>query len=404
MVGSLAVFVILPLLEGSHHLLSGVPQAIATLGRAGMKVWMLTGDKVETAINIGLSCNLISVNMELMQIEAEDEAKVESILKDCESKHDRLLDEAIFAMIVDGRALALILDNSEKCERFFNLCRDCVAVIACRVSPRQKASVIAIVKHFVQPEPMTLAIGDGANDVSMIQEAHIGIGISGNEGMQAVRSSDYAIAQFRYLVRLLLVHGNWNYRRVTTVILYSFYKNIANVLTLFYYCIYNGFSGTSLYESWISAGWNVGWTFFPVIAFGILDKDLHSATVDRYPEVYMRGQKRLLFNLRIMAKWVLNSIVHSICVFFLAIYAMENDISSPTGHTHDLWSMGTVVNGCMVLLVNYRITLESQHWTKYHFISIFGSIAFWFFFVMVYSFLIGVSFDFFMVGPQLLSR
>lgn len=221
--------------------------------------------------------------------------------------------------------------------------------------------------------------------------------------MQAVRSSDYAIAQFRFLVRLLLVHGNWNYRRVTTVILYSFYKNIANVLTLFYYCLYNGYSGTSLYESWLNSGWNVGWTFFPVLVFGITDKDVHSETIDRYPQVYMRGSKRLLFNLQVMAKWVLNAVVHSIVVFFLAISVLSNDISSPDGQTHGIWGLGTTINGCMVLLVNYKIALESQHWTKYHIFSIVGSILFWFFFVLTYS-LSGMSFDFIMVGPNLLKR
>ena len=89
-------------------------------------------------------------------------------------------------------------------------------------------------------EPLTLAIGDGGNDVSMIQEANIGVGIFGHEGMQAVRASDFAIAQFHYLCRLLLVHGRWNYRRISMVILYSFYKNITSVLTLFYFCFYNG--------------------------------------------------------------------------------------------------------------------------------------------------------------------
>ncbi len=136
----------------------------------------------------------------------------------------------------------------------------CKAVVACRVSPLQKSLVVGLVKNNVKPEPMTLAIGDGANDVAMIQEAHVGVGISGHEGMQAVRAADYAIAQFRFLRSLLLVHGRWDYKRVCKVILYSFYKNIASCLVLFIYCFFNDFSGTTMFESWLGAGWNVIFT------------------------------------------------------------------------------------------------------------------------------------------------
>lgn len=162
----------------------GVPDAIATLSRAGMKVWVLTGDKVETAINIGLSCNLISVDMELMRIEVDSQSDVDKELDLC-TKTIENLGEAVPAMIVDGRSLGFILEHKHRSRLFFEICRHCTAVIACRVSPRQKASVIKMVKQFVRPEPMTLAIGDGANDVSMIQvifRAHNQFLISSLEG------------------------------------------------------------------------------------------------------------------------------------------------------------------------------------------------------------------------------
>ncbi|KAG8520245.1 Phospholipid-transporting ATPase IB, partial [Galemys pyrenaicus] len=92
------------------------------------------------------------------------------------------------------------------------------------VSPLQKSEIVDVVKKRVKA--ITLAIGDGANDVGMIQTAHVGVGISGNEGMQATNNSDYAIAQFSYLEKLLLVHGAWSYNRVTKCILYCFYKNV----------------------------------------------------------------------------------------------------------------------------------------------------------------------------------
>lgn len=105
-------------------------------------------------------------------------------------------------------------------------------VFCSRVSPLQKALVVKLVKRHLKS--LLLAIGDGANDVSMIQAAHVGVGISGVEGLQAARSADVAIAQFRYLRKLLLVHGAWNYHRISRVILYSFYKNIALYMTQFW--------------------------------------------------------------------------------------------------------------------------------------------------------------------------
>lgn len=115
---------------------------------------------------------------------------------------------------------------------FYDLARQCKAVICCRVSPLQKALVVKLVKKY--STSVLLAIGDGANDVSMIQAAHIGIGISGAEGLQAARSADYSISQFRYLRKLLLVHGSWSYQRLSKLILYSFYKNITLYMTQFW--------------------------------------------------------------------------------------------------------------------------------------------------------------------------
>jgi len=106
-------------------------------------------------------------------------------------------------------------------EVFFAVASQCNSVIACRVSPKQKALLVKLVRNYVLPEPVTLAIGDGANDVGMIQEAHIGVGISGLEGQQAVNASDFSIAQFRFLEDLLLVHGRWNFSRMSRVILFS---------------------------------------------------------------------------------------------------------------------------------------------------------------------------------------
>jgi len=171
---------------------------------------------------------------------------------------------------VDGPSLSLILGTSHE-KLLLELACSCAAVVACRVSPAQKQLIVKMVKEGLPNKPITLSIGDGANDVPMIQEAQIGVGISGKEGRQAVNSSDFAIAQFRFLEPLLLVHGRWNYRRIAKVVLYSFYKNIVLTIVLLWWTMDCGYSGQSLYESYIYAAYN----FFlglPILFLGIFDQ------------------------------------------------------------------------------------------------------------------------------------
>jgi phospholipid-translocating ATPase len=219
------------------RLQDGVPDAIQLLGKAGIKLWVLTGDKVETAINIGFSCNLLDNEMDLIVFNIEDEsletaeAELEKNLKifgitgsDEELKAAQTNHEPpapTHAIVIDGESLKLVLDESLR-QRFLLLCKQCKAVLCCRVSPSQKAQVVNMVKTGL--DCLTLAIGDGANDVAMIQEAHVGVGIAGEEGRQAVMSSDFAIGQFRFLCRLVLVHGRWSYRRLAETIANFFYK------------------------------------------------------------------------------------------------------------------------------------------------------------------------------------
>uniref|UniRef100_A0A8C1P127 Phospholipid-transporting ATPase n=1 Tax=Cyprinus carpio TaxID=7962 RepID=A0A8C1P127_CYPCA len=206
------------------RLQAGVPETIATLMKANIKIWVLTGDKQETAINIGYSCKLVSHGMSLVIVNEDSlDATRATLTAHCSSLGDSLRKENELALIIDGQTLKYAL-SFEVRQAFLDLALSCKAVICCRVSPLQKSEIVDMVKKHVKA--ITLAIGDGANDVGMIQTAHVGVGISGNEGMQATNSSDYSIAQFSYLEKLLLVHGAWSYNRVTKCILYCFYKNV----------------------------------------------------------------------------------------------------------------------------------------------------------------------------------
>jgi phospholipid-transporting ATPase len=199
------------------------------------------------------------------------------------------------ALVIDGTSLISVFENRQLEHKFLSVCKIMRAVIACRVSPKQKADIVRMVKTGVSPSPMTLAIGDGANDVGMIKEAAVGIGISGHEGLQAVNASDYAIAQFAFLKRLLLIHGRWNYRRMSKVVLYSFYKNVVLTLTTFYFSWCTGFSGTSLYEDMVYSGFNffLGW---PIVGVGVFDRDISEEKCLSQPQVYMSGRMNLNLN------------------------------------------------------------------------------------------------------------
>jgi phospholipid-transporting ATPase len=220
----------------------GVPEAIESLRAAGIKVWVLTGDKQETAISIGFSSKLLTRNMTQVIINSNNRASCRKNLKDALERSRKLMstfgvgnnDGAVanqIALIIDGGSLVHILDSEHE-EELFQLASLCSVVLCCRVAPLQKAGIVSLVKN--RTSDMTLAIGDGANDVSMIQMADVGVGISGQEGRQAVMSSDFAMGQFRFLVPLLLIHGHWNYQRLGYMILYNFYRNALLVLVLFW--------------------------------------------------------------------------------------------------------------------------------------------------------------------------
>ncbi|EMP28219.1 Putative phospholipid-transporting ATPase FetA [Chelonia mydas] len=246
----------------------GVPETIAILTLANIKIWVLTGDKQETAVNIGYSCKMLTDDMTevfivtghtVLEVREELRKAREKMMDSsrsmgngfsCQEKlsssssASRLASvlEAIageYALVINGHSLAHALEADMELEFLETACA-CKAVICCRVTPLQKAQVVELVKKY--KKAVTLAIGDGANDVSMIKTAHIGVGISGQEGIQAVLASDYSFSQFKFLQRLLLVHGRWSYLRMCKFLCYFFYKNFAFTMVHFWFGFFCGFS------------------------------------------------------------------------------------------------------------------------------------------------------------------
>ncbi|XP_062992468.1 phospholipid-transporting ATPase IA isoform X1 [Elgaria multicarinata webbii] len=360
-----------------------VPETIETLMKADIKIWILTGDKQETAINIGHSCKLLRKNMGLLVInEGSLDATRETLSHHCSTLGDALRKENDFALIIDGKTLKYALTFGVR-QYFLDLALSCKAVICCRVSPLQKSEVVEMVKK--QVKVVTLAIGDGANDVSMIQTAHVGIGISGNEGLQAANSSDYSIAQFKYLKNLLLVHGAWNYSRIAKCILYCFYKNIVLYIIEIWFAFVNGFSGQILFERWCIGLYNVMFTAMPPLTLGIFERSCRKENMLKYPELYKTSQNALDFNSKVFWVHCLNGLFHSVILFWFPLKAIQYDTVFASGKTSDYLLLGNTVYTFVVITVCLKAGLETSYWTLFSHVAIWGSIALWIVFFGIYS-------------------
>ncbi|AQK65517.1 Phospholipid-transporting ATPase 3 [Zea mays] len=388
----------------------GVPTCIETLSAAGIKIWVLTGDKMETAINIAYACSLVNNDTKQFIISSEtdtireaedrgDPVEIARVIKDSvkqslksfheEARHSLIsTPERKLALIIDGRCLMYALDPTLRVD-LLGLSLSCHSVVCCRVSPLQKAQVTSLVRKGAQK--ITLSIGDGANDVSMIQAAHVGIGISGQEGMQAVMASDFAIAQFRFLTDLLLVHGRWSYLRLCKVITYFFYKNLTFTLTQFWFTFQTGFSGQRFYDDWFQSLYNVIFTALPVIIVGLFDKDVSASLSKKYPQLYKEGIRNSFFKWRVIAVWGFFAFYQSIVFFYFTAAASQHGHGS-SGKILGLWDVSTMAFTCVVVTVNLRLLMACNSITRWHYISVAGSIVAWFMFIFIYS-AIMTSFD-----------
>ncbi|PWA58209.1 ATPase E1-E2 type family protein / haloacid dehalogenase-like hydrolase family protein [Artemisia annua] len=378
----------------------GVPECIDKLAQAGIKIWVLTGDKMETAINIGFACSLLRQGMtqiiitlespEIVSAEKAGDKNVIAKISKENVKKQILAGKAQltasssdpYALIIDGKSLAYALDDDIK-NTFLDLAIACASVICCRSSPKQKALVTRLVKEGTGKT--TLAIGDGANDVGMLQEADIGIGISGVEGMQAVMSSDIAIAQFKYLERLLLVHGHWCYRRISSMICYFFYKNIVFGTTVFLYEGYASFSGQPAYNDWYLSLYNVFFTSLPAIALGVFDQDVSARFCLKFPLLYQEGVQNTLFRWRRIFGWMLNGLVSGIIIFFLCIRALDPESYRKNGKTAGMEVVGATVYTCIVWVVNCQMALAVSYFTLIQHVFIWGGIILWYLFLLAYG-------------------
>lgn len=368
------------------RLQDGVPETIARLREGGLKVWVLTGDKQETAINIAYASRLLDKTMQMVILnaksknECEDQitswllhfqSEVVSITSGSSSNtvsghiNPPLTDGQSIGLVIDGRTLMYALEEPLN-HKFLDLAKRCQAVLCCRATPLQKSAVVQLVRN--ELKTMTLAIGDGANDVSMIQMADVGIGISGQEGMQAVMASDFAIGRFKFLARLLLVHGHWCYDRICKMFLYFFFKNAMFVLVLFWFQLYNGFSGSNAIDDMSLILFNLAFTAVPPVICGVLDKDVPDHILSRKPALYKSGQNSELYTRKLFWLTILDALYESVVIFFAA-YLVYN------GSSAGLRMVGVTLHQSSVIVANLYLALITAQWTILHHVILWGSIV-----------------------------
>ena len=382
-----------------------VPETIRDLRLAQIKVWMLTGDKMNTAYNIGLSCNLINRQMKIFNICGIEPKKDEltlSVINQYErnqviinfAKEFQLfrggfnsMEIPQYGILVDEKALLTIEEDEEIQQIFLDIAKDAVAVICCRVSPLQKSQVVKMMKNY-NPKSKTLAIGDGGNDVSMIMEAHIGVGIYGEEGLRAVQNSDYAIGEFRFLHDLLFFHGRTNYVRNAQCIIYFFYKNFVFTFLQFVFGFYCNFTGQTIIDDWFITLFNLLFTSLPLGARALLDHDVKPEDGEiiklMLPFLYLENRENPIFTVRNFFIGLLKGISHSLINFFWVIYMMDESINKD-GKMGGLWFCSVNLFTNILIIVSLELLIQTKYhtWINFAILIVITFIAYIIFLVIV---------------------
>ncbi|KAJ2896195.1 hypothetical protein MKZ38_005763 [Zalerion maritima] len=344
------------------RLQEGVPATIDKLRRANIKIWMLTGDKRETAINIAHSASICKPGSSVLIFDSTSPVglgmQITRAAAEITSRRN-----GHNVIVFDGATLSAIDASDDLRARLFALLLDADSVICCRASPAQKAQLVRSIRS-QSPSTLTLSIGDGGNDVAMIQEASVGVGISGGgakEGLQAARIADFSIPQFRFLQRLLLVHGRWNYSRTAKFVLATFWKEAFFYIPAAVYQPHTGYTGTSLYEMASLTVFNTLFTALCVIVMGIWEQDLEAETLLAVPELYVYGQRNEGLNLWKYLRWMIGAVSEGILVWF-AVWLGYGAVFGPVIRDNGLFAFGDLAlfethHKTYIVLISFLVTV-----------------------------------------------
>uniref|UniRef100_A0AAQ5ZFS8 Phospholipid-transporting ATPase n=1 Tax=Amphiprion ocellaris TaxID=80972 RepID=A0AAQ5ZFS8_AMPOC len=365
---------------------------IESLHKAGMKVWVLTGDKMETAAATCYASKLFRRNTQILELTTKRTEE--------QSLHDVLYVLCLFSLsgdctdyglIIDGATLSAVMrpgqedsNSGNYKEIFLEICRNCSAVLCCRMAPLQKAQIVKLIKASKE-HPITLAIGDGANDVSMILEAHVGIGIMGKEGRQAVRNSDYAIPKFKHLKKMLLVHGHYYYIRISELVQYFFYKNVCFIFPQFLYQFFCGFSQQPLYDTAYLTLYNISFTSLPILLYSLIEQHINMDILKKDPSLYRDIAKNSLLRWPSFIYWTVLGVYDAIVMFFGAYFLFDNTTFTSNGQMFGNWTFGTLVFTVLVFTVTFKLALDTHYWTWINHFVIWGSLIFFVVFSLLWG-------------------
>jgi len=292
-----------------------------------------------------------------------DDESINEEIEEIVQKEVKPVDEVPITSDFDEKKDSINEDESIQ-KIFLEIAKDANSVICCRVSPLQKSQVVKMMKNY-DKEGITLAIGDGGNDVSMIMEAHIGVGIYGEEGMRAVQSSDYAIGEFQCLTPLLFFHGRTNYVRNTECIKYFFYKNFVFTLVQFLYGFYCNFTGQTIIDDWFITTFNLLFTSLPLALRALLDHDLKPDDGDiinkMLPYMYKENREKPLFTVTNFLLILLKGSIHCIINFYIIIYVFKDQSFDKKGNIPELWVISVCLYTNMLLIVTGDIIIYTKY-------------------------------------------
>ena len=423
-----------------------VPETIKDLRKAGIKIWVLTGDKLDTVENIGKSCNLITIEEKVFKICVTD-GNVERVKNDASEEIDKfmqifqiyleelqnkykdsldknqiqgldnskndmdsdrsfkinwnlfymLLDKKFidqFCIIIESPILNGLFKDEELTEDFLKIANYASTVLCCRVSPFQKSQVVQKMKEF-DKSIITLAIGDGGNDVSMIMEANIGIGIYGEEGTSAAQASDFAIGEFKLLKRLLFFHGRINMTRISKMILYFFYKNFVFTMVQFFYSLFNLSSGQTLIDDWYITCYNLVFTAFPLCVRALTDQDITEKDCKNLDQKlpFLYKENRDTNRYFTLPRFIVTVIVSVLFSGFIFVLSIDTGIINHKGDQSNLWYMSLKDYLGILLVVSVHLLLCTKYIVYFLPLSVLlltFVLAFLFFLLVHY----GLIFDF----------
>ena len=362
------------------ELQDNVGEIINDIMITGIRVWMLTGDKLDTAKNIAISCKLFKEDMKIMEI--KEHATVDGL----KSQLKVMLNDNVFkddlinvGLLIGGEELEKIFADNELLNLFFELSVNCLSVVCSRVSPKQKGQLVNLIKS--TERAVTLAIGDGANDVGMINEANVGVGIQGKEGSQAARASDYAIKEFSHLKKLLFFHGRECYRKNSWVILYNFYKNVLFVSPMICTAFVSFFSGMTTYDPFVHQLMNTIYTAVPPGWYGVFNYEYTPAELMNNPRYYIQGICKKLYHFKGLIRSFTLSALEGLIIFLCCHYWYR--FGNHDGTTNDYWSVGTVMMAAVVIQANLKLALDMSFYDYFSIIFIILSILLYLFTIAI---------------------